>query len=203
LLERRPDVRQTEQQLIASNAAIGVAKANFFPVLSLTSLFGGLSPELSQLVNSGKQWSVGGGLAGPLFTGGRLKAEYKVAVAQRNEADLIYRQSVTSAFGEVSSALAAHEKLAESVTQEERSVNAYREAVRLSTLRYVNGLSSYFEVVDAQLQLFPAQNVLVQFDLQRKVSLVNLYKALGGGWKLSDTDWKRSVLSSIPGPTNP
>ncbi|HKD61130.1 MAG TPA: efflux transporter outer membrane subunit [Terracidiphilus sp.] len=203
LMERRPDIRQNEQQLVASNAAIGVAKANFFPVVSLTSLFGGISPQFSQLLNSGKQWSVGGGLAGPLFTGGRLKAEYKVAVAQRNEADLIYRQNVTTAFGEVSSALAAHEKLAQSVTQEERSVSAYREAVRLSTMRYVNGLSSYFEVVDAQLQLFPAQNTLVLFDLQRKVSLVNLYKALGGGWKLSDTDWMRTVVSASPATSNP
>jgi multidrug efflux system outer membrane protein len=189
LLERRPDLRQAEQQFAAANAAVGVAKANFFPVISLTSLVGGVSPQLSGLVSSGTQWSVAGGLAGPLFTGGRLKSQYKVALAQRDESEIAYRQSVTQAFGEVSTALSAHTMLSESLREEARSVNAYTESVRLANLRYNNGLSSYFEVLDAKLQLFPAQQQEVQFDLGRKVALVNLYLALGGGWKLGDTDW--------------
>ena len=190
LLERRPDLRQNEQQLVASNAAVGVAKANFFPVISLTGLLGGVSPQLSGLVASGAQWSLGGGLAGPLFTGGRLKSQYHVALAQRDEAQLAYEKSVTSAFGEVSSALSAHEMLADSVKEQVRSVKAYQESVRLANLRYDSGLSNYFEVIDAKLNLFPAENALVQFDLGRKVALVDLYRALGGGWKLSDVQWQ-------------
>jgi outer membrane protein, multidrug efflux system len=200
LLERRPDLRQAEQQYAAANAAVGVAKANFFPVISLTALLGGVSPQLNQLVSSGTQWSVAGGLAGPLFTGGRLKSQYKVAFAQRDESEILYRQSVTLAFGEVSTALSAHLKLADAVREETRSVNAYQESVHLANLRYDSGLSSYFEVLDAKLQLFPAQQQAVQYDLGRKVALVNLYKALGGGWKLGDTDWLNSTPTPNPSP---
>jgi multidrug efflux system outer membrane protein len=203
LLERRPDVRQAEQQLIASNAAVGVAKADFFPVLSLTGLLGGVSPELSELVNSGKLWSAGGGLAGPLFTGGRLKKQYKLAQAQRDEFELSYKYSLTQAFGEVSTALSAHQNLAQAVTEQTRSVTAYQQSVRLADARYDAGLSSYFEVIDAKLQLFPAENALVQFDLARKVALVALYKALGGGWKLSDVEWMKTVSSTPSTSTKP
>jgi multidrug efflux system outer membrane protein len=118
-----------------------------------------------------------------------LKSQYQVALAQRDESEIAYRQSVTQAFGEVSTALSAHTELAESLRQETRSVTAYQESVRLANMRYDNGLSSYFEVLDAQLQLYPAETQRVQYDLGRKVALVNLYKALGGGWKLGDTDW--------------
>ena len=200
LLERRPDLRQAEQQYAAANAAVGVAKANFFPVISLTALLGGVSPQLNQLVSSGTQWSVAGGLAGPLFTGGRLKSQYKVAFAQRDESEIVYRQSVTLAFGEVSTALSAHLKLADALREETRSVHAYQESVHLANLRYDSGLSSYFEVLDAKLQLFPAQQQAVQYDLGRKVALVNLYKALGGGWKLGDTDWLNSTPTPNPSP---
>jgi multidrug efflux system outer membrane protein len=198
LLQRRPDIRQTEQQLVASNAAVGVAKANFFPVLSLTTLLGGVSPELNGLVSSGTLWSVGGGLAGPLFTGGRLKSQYKFAQAQFEESKQVYIQSVTQAFGEVSTALSAHEKLAQSVIDETASVSAYQDSVRLANVRYNSGLSSYFEVVDAQLELYPAQLSLVEYNLERKVALVNLYKALGGGWKLSDADWTKTAANAQP-----
>jgi len=200
LLERRPDLRQAEQQYAAANAAVGVAKANFFPVISLTALLGGVSPQLNQLVSSGTQWSVAGGLAGPLFTGGRLKSQYKVAFAQRDQSEIVYRQSVTLAFGEVSTALSAHLKLADALREETRSVHAYQESVHLANLRYDSGLSSYFEVLDAKLQLFPAQQQAVQYDLGRKVALVNLYKALGGGWKLGDTDWLNSTPTPNPSP---
>ena len=200
LLERRPDLRQAEQQYAAANAAVGVAKANFFPVISLTALLGGVSPQLNQLVSSGTQWSVAGGLAGPLFTGGRLKSQYKVAFAQRDQSEIVYRQSVTLAFGEVSTALSAHLKLADALREETRSVHAYQESVHLANLRYDSGLSSYFEVLDAKLQLFPAQQQAVQYDLGRKVALVNLYKALGGGWKLGGTDWLNSTPTPNPSP---
>jgi multidrug efflux system outer membrane protein len=198
LLERRPDLRQAEQQLVAANATVGVAKANFFPVLSLTGLLGGVSPQLSGLVSSGVQWSVAGGIAGPLFTGGRLKSQYHVAFAQRDQAQLFYRQSIIQAFGEVSTALAAHQRLAESIQREARSVAAYEESVRLANLRYESGLSSYFEVIDAKLNLFPVENSLVLYNLGRKVALVDLYRALGGGWNMSDVIWMNPPVSNTP-----
>jgi multidrug efflux system outer membrane protein len=202
LLERRPDLRQAEQQLIAANASVGVAKANFFPVLNLTGLLGGVSPQLSGLVSSGTTWSAGSGLVGPLFTGGRLKSEYRAVQAQRVQAQLFYEKSVTQAFGEVSTALAAHQKLAQSLREESRSVNAYQDSVRLSNLRYDSGLASYFEVIDAKLNLFPAQTALVVYDLDRKTALVALYKALGGGWNLTDAQWLSNNAASNP-PTHP
>jgi len=198
LLERRPDLRQAEQQLIAANASVGVAKANFFPVLNLTGLLGGVSPQLSGLVSSGTQWSLGAGLAGPLFTGGRLKSEYRATLAQRDQAQLFYEKSIKQAFGEVSTALAAHQKLAQSVKEQSRSVTAYQDSVRLSNIRYDSGLANYFEVIDAKLNLFPAQTALVAYDLDRKTALVALYKALGGGWKLSDAEWLNKASASPP-----
>jgi multidrug efflux system outer membrane protein len=198
LLERRPDLRQAEQELIAANASVGVAKANFFPVINLTGLLGGVSPQLSGLVSSGTQWTVGGGLAGPLFQGGRLKSQYRAALAQRDQAQFSYVKSVTQAFGEVSTALAAHQKLAQSLKEQSRSVASYQDSVRLSDLRYDSGLASYFEVLDAKLNLFPAQTALVLYDLDRKTALVDLYKALGGGWKLSDAEWLNKTASNPP-----
>jgi multidrug efflux system outer membrane protein len=199
LLERRPDLRQAEQELVAANAAVGVAKANFFPVLSLTALFGGVSPQLSGLVkSSGTEWTVAGGLVGPLFTGGRLKNQYRVTLSQRDQAQIFYRQSIIQAFSEVSTALSAHEKLAQSVQQEALSVAAYQESIRLADKRYNNGLSSYFEVIDAKLDLFPVENSLVLFDLGRKVALVNLYRALGGGWNMTDLIWMNPPVSNTP-----
>jgi multidrug efflux system outer membrane protein len=203
LLQRRPDVRQTEQELIAANAAVGVSKAAFFPTLSLTGLLGGVSPQLSGLVSSGVTWSAGSSLIGPLFTGGRLKSQYKQSWAQRDVAQQFYEQSVTRAFGEVSTALSAHEKLAQAIAQQAQSVAAYQESVRLATVRYDSGLANYFEIVDAKQLLFPSENALVQFDLGRKVALVQLYKALGGGWKLTDPDWMKAVTTAAPSSNNP
>jgi outer membrane protein, multidrug efflux system len=203
LLERRPDVRQAEQEMIAANAAVGVAKANFFPVLSLTSLLGAVSPQLSGLVSSGTQWSVVGGLAGPLFTGGQLTGQYRAAKARWDQARFFYLGVATNAFGEVSTALTAHQDLAESLQQEVRSVKAYQDSVLLANTRYDSGLASYFEVIDAKLDLYPAQQFVVQYDLERKVALINLYMALGGGWQLSDADWMKNVANLPPNSTNP
>jgi outer membrane protein, multidrug efflux system len=203
LLERRPDLRQAEQEMVAANAAVGVAKANFFPVLSLTALLGAVSPQLSGLVSSGTEWGVAGGLAGPLFTGGRLKSQYRAAQARWDQARFFYLGVATNAFGEVSTALSAHEELAESLKKEASSVRQYQDSVRLANTRYDSGLSSYFEVIDAKLDLYPAQQFEVQYDLERKTALVNLYKALGGGWKLSDLDWVNVPLNARPGSTHP
>jgi outer membrane protein, multidrug efflux system len=189
LLERRPDVRQAEAQMVAANAEIGVQRANFFPTIGLSANFGASSIELSQLASSGVTWMLGGVASGPIYTGGRLKAQVRSAYAARDQAELVWQQTLTSAFGEVSTALNAHQKYAESLKEETRSVNAYRESVRLSTIRYDSGFASYFEILDAQLQLYPAETTRVALELARKTSLVNIYRSLGGGWKLSDADW--------------
>lgn len=189
LLARRPDLLEAEQNLIAANANVGVAKANFFPTISLTGLLGGVSPQLSELTGAGRAWTLAGNLAGPLFTAGRLKNEYRASVAQRDQAKISFERAVTQAFGEVSTSLSAHQNLANAYREQLSSVEAYRDSVRLSTIRYDSGLSSYLEIIDAQIQMYPAQSATVNYDLGRKVALVDLYRALGGGWNLSDAQW--------------
>jgi outer membrane protein, multidrug efflux system len=199
LLERRPDLREAEQNLIAANANVGVAKANFFPTISLSGLFGGVSPQLSELTGTGKAWSVLGDFTGPIFTGGRLKNQYNASLAQRDQAKISFEKVVTQAFGEVSTALSAHQQLAKAYSEQLTSIEAYRESVRLSTIRYDSGLANYLDIIDAQIQMYPAESVSVTYDLGRKLALVNLYQALGGGWKLSDAQW--TSTSATPGAT--
>ena len=199
LLERRPDLREAEQNLIAANANVGVAKANFFPTLSLTGAFGGISPQLSELTGTGKAWTLAGNLAGPLFTAGRLKNEYRASFALRDQARASFEKAVTLAFGEVSTALSAHQQLANAYREELNSVKAYRESVQLSTIRYDSGLASYFEIVDAQILLYPVESSAVTYDLGRKLALVDLYRALGGGWKMTDSQW--ASTGGTPGST--
>ena len=182
LLLRRPDVRAAEQNLIAANANVGVARAAFYPTLSITGLFGGLSTGLQDLFAAGRTWSIGAGLLGPLFAGGSLRAQERIARAQFDQARVAYEQAVTRALGEVSSDLVAIEKLAVEETERERSVHATREAVRLATLRYESGLSAYFEVLDALQLLLPAETALVQTRRDRLTAFVSFYRALGGGW---------------------
>jgi len=191
LLERRPDLREAEQSLVAANAAIGVAQANYFPVLSLTGLLGGVAPRVGQMFGSGKEWDLDAGLNGPTLQGLRLKYQKAAVVAQWEQARTHYEAAVSAAFGEVSSLLVAYQKLADVETQDAKAVAAYQEAVALATMRYRAGLSSYMEVLEAQQQLFPAENSLSQARLNRLATLVQLYKALGGGWNLQDPGaWK-------------
>ena len=203
LLERRPDLRESEQNLIAANANVGVAKTNFFPTISLTGLLGGVSPQLSELTASGKAWSIAGNLAGPIFTGGRLKNEYRASLAARDQAKISFEKAVTQAFGEVSTSLSAHQQLAKAYREQLKSVEAYRESVQLSFTRYDSGLASYFEIVDAQIQLYPAESSSVSYDLGRKLAVVDLYRALGGGWNLNDSQWTSNsgAASSTQVPT--
>jgi outer membrane protein, multidrug efflux system len=199
LLERRPDLREAEQNLIAANANVGVAKANFFPTISLSGLIGGLSPQLSELTGAGKAWSLAGDFAGPIFTGGRLKNQYNASLAQRDQAKISFEKAVTQAFGEVSTSLSAHQQLAKAYREQVVSVDAYRESVRLSIIRYDSGLANYLEIIDAQIQMYPAESATVTYDLGRKLALVDLYRALGGGWNLSDSQW--TSISAAPGGT--
>ena len=196
LLERRPDVREAEQLLVAANANVGAAMASFFPTISLTGAFGGVSPDVSTLFQAGKTWSIAAGLTGPLFQGMRLKNQYDVNVALFEQAKVRYESAVTNAFGEVSTALVAYQKLALTEQEQAGSVAAYREAVRLANIRYVAGLSSYVEVLDAEQQLFPAENLLAQTRLLRLDAFVDLYKALGGGWNIADPAWARQASSA-------
>jgi multidrug efflux system outer membrane protein len=189
LLRRRPDLRQTEQQLVAANANVGVAAANFFPTISLTGAFGGLAPQLSGLFAGGRAWSLGGGLLSPVLQGRRLEAQHRVAVAQWEQAKVQYERSVNNAFSEVATALVAYQKLAGVESEQARAVAVNRDAVRLSNQRYLGGRSDYLEVLQAQQAQFSAENALAQTHFNRLASLVQLYKALGGGWQLSDQEW--------------
>jgi multidrug efflux system outer membrane protein len=186
LLETRPDIRQAEQLLVSANANIGVAKAAFFPTLSLTGLFGNVSPELGDLFSQGKTWSIGAGLVGPLFNGGRIKRQYEAQKALWEQAKVQYEATVSNAFGEVSTSLVDRTKLVDTVEQRQRAVTAYQESVRLSNVRYLSGLSSYFEVLDSQQQLFPAEIELSRSRRDQLQAIVNLYRALGGGWVAED-----------------
>lgn len=185
LLERRPDIREAEQQLRSANAEVGVAKADFFPQLNLTGLFGGVSPELSAFTSGGDvAWGIAAGLTGPLFHGGQLRAQYSQARAAREQFALQYQQTVLNAFQEISDALISREKFASARTEQGRAVAAYKVAVKISMDRYRMGSADYYEVLQEQQLLFPAENALVQFQLNQLLAVVQLYRALGGGWGL-------------------
>jgi multidrug efflux system outer membrane protein len=190
LLERRPDVLQAEHTIASANAQVGVAIANFFPQVGLTALYGGQSTELKDIVKGNfSLWNVAGNAAGPLFQGFLLLEQYRAQVAGWDQTKAQYEQTVITAFSEVSNTLTAQTKFAEARVAQERAVRAYKESVRLSLLRYASGLSGYFEVLEAQQQLFPAQIALAQLQLSELVTVVNLYRALGGGWQLADDQW--------------
>jgi outer membrane protein, multidrug efflux system len=198
LLERRPDIREAEQQLVSANALIGEAKAEFFPTLSLTGLFGNASEELSDLFSKGKTWSLGASFVGPLFNGMRNKRRLEAAKARWEQSRVFYEGTVTNAFGEVSTALVDRTKLVDTVEERSRSVAAYQESVRLSNIRYLSGLSSYFEVLDAQQQLFPAENALAQSKRDQFLAVVNLYRALGGGWMAEEAQTQTQPADTPP-----
>lgn len=200
LMERRPDVREAEQLLISANANIGAAKAEFFPTLSLTGIFGYASTDLSDFVSKGNFWSIGAGLFGPLFHGGAIKRQYEAAKAQWEQAKVQYEGTVTNAFGEVSTSLVDRAKLEETVAQRTRSVGAYQEAVRLSNVRYLSGFASYFEVLEAQQQLFPAENSLARTKRDQFLAVVSLYRALGGGWQVEEHEGSGAASASAPAP---
>jgi len=186
LLERRPDLRQAEQQVVEANALVGVAEADFFPQIKLTGFAGGVNPALSGFSNV---WSVAAGLTGPIFTGGRILEKYRAHVATWEQAKFQYEQAVITAFQEVSSALTALEKLVSVEAAQARAVKALEAAVRIANERYLGGLASYYEVLEAQQQLFPAQTKLAEVRANRLLTYVRLYKVLGGGWNPTDAQW--------------
>ena len=187
LIERRPDIREAEQNLVAANAEIGVAKAEFFPQISLTGSGGGAfgrSSAFSNLMSSHLGiWSYGAQVSQPLFTGGALSGNLRFAKSQDRQALLSYQQTIQRAFGDVSDALIGYQKLHEVRLRDQDTVADLQESVRLSNLRYSGGTTTYLEVLDGQRALFAAELELAQARGAEYVSLVQLYRALGGGWQ--------------------
>ncbi|HZZ20258.1 MAG TPA: efflux transporter outer membrane subunit [Opitutaceae bacterium] len=184
LLERRPDVLQAEALAKAANAGIGATIGSFLPRIGLSALFGAVSPDLNNITaGHSTLWSVGAGVTGPLFQGGSLHGQYDQAKAQWEIAKLQYQEAALNAFTDVANALVNRSKLAEVREKQEKAVHAYEEAVALATQRYKAGKASYFEVIQAQNYLFPAQVSLAETRKNQLTSTVQLYKALGGGWK--------------------
>ncbi|HUL51541.1 MAG TPA: efflux transporter outer membrane subunit [Candidatus Nitrosotalea sp.] len=183
LLQRRPDVLASEQLLIAANANIGASFANFFPQIGLTTFLGKVSPELSAFSSgSANAWNVGATLAGPLFQGGQLRAQYRAAKSKFDEARAAYEQTVLTALEEVSTTLISRQKLGEARVYDEQAVAALTSSVEVAMERYLNGKSSYFEVLQAQQELYPTQRAAVQTQVGELIAVVQLYRALGGGW---------------------
>lgn len=183
LLERRPDVRSAEEVLIAANANIGQAKAAFYPQLTLTGFYGFQSVALSDLFTSGSRtWQFGPAVSVPLFTGGRLRANLKITQAQYEEALADYQKTVQNAFGEVSDGLIAYQRTREFAVRLEIRTQANREATELASIRYDGGVTSYLEVLYNEQELFTAELNLAQARLNELLSVVQLYRALGGGW---------------------
>ncbi|HEX2777326.1 MAG TPA: efflux transporter outer membrane subunit [Candidatus Acidoferrales bacterium] len=187
LLARRPDIRQAEQVLIAANAQIGVAKAAFFPQISLTGAGGGAfgrSSAFSSLMGSQTAiWSYGASVSQPIFTGGALRGNLHLAESQHQQALLAYKESIQHAFGDVSDTLIGYQKLHEVRVQQQQVVADLAESVRLSIMRYRGGTTTYLEVLDGQRSLFAAELTLAQARGDEYQSLVQLYRALGGGWQ--------------------
>jgi len=185
LLERRPDVRQAEQLLRSANADIGETVAEFFPQIGLTAFLGKVSSALSAItLGSANAWSAAASVSGPLFQGGRLTGQYRQRKAAREETRLRYQYTVLTAFQDVANALISRGKRAEIREQQAREVKALDAAVHVSTKRYLAGKASYYEVLEAQQQLFPAELNLARVERDQLLAIVQLYKALGGGWEL-------------------
>jgi outer membrane protein, multidrug efflux system len=198
LLERRPDVRSAAQTVRAANAQIGVAQSTFFPAIGLTTFFGKLSTPLSELTSGNTNaWSIAPNVAGPIFHFGGLKARKRQAIANWEQATAQYRQTALSAFRDVSDALISRENYETIRGELIQGVQANQEAVKLARIRYLEGLSSYVEVLDALQRLYPAQLALAQTEVNRRLVVIQLYKALGGGWNLTDAEFMTACCSPV------
>ncbi|HWY07956.1 MAG TPA: efflux transporter outer membrane subunit [Candidatus Acidoferrales bacterium] len=187
LLERRPDIREAEQFLVAANAQIGVAKAQFFPQIALTGSGGGAFGRSSAFTSLQSTqlgiWAYGAQVSQPIFTGGALRGNLRLAESQHQQALISYRQAIQRAFGDVSDALIGYQKNHEVRVRQEQTVADLQESVRLSIMRYRGGTTTYLEVLDGQRSLFSAELVLAQARGTEYQSLVQLYRVLGGGWQ--------------------
>jgi multidrug efflux system outer membrane protein len=183
LLDRRPDLRASEQQMVAANADIGQAKAAFFPQITLTGFYGYQTVALSDLFTSGaRTWQFGPAVTMPLFTGGRLRSNLKLARARFEESVAQYQQTVQNAFREVSDGLIAYQRTREFRLKQEERTQANRDATDLANVRYEGGVTSYLEVLYNEQELFTAELALAQARRNELLSVIQLYRALGGGW---------------------
>ncbi|HMI53691.1 MAG TPA: efflux transporter outer membrane subunit [Candidatus Saccharimonadales bacterium] len=184
LLERRPDIREAEAQLIAANAQIGVAKADYFPQINLTASGGYQSSALTGLFSGpAGLWSFGGSLLQPIFTGGKIRSNVKFSEARQQEAALVYQQTIQQAFRGVSDALVEYRKDREFREQQEQLTFSAQDAARLSETRYRGGATSYLEVLTNETNYFDAELGLAQAQLNELLGLVRMYRSLGGGWQ--------------------
>lgn len=184
LLERRPDIRQAEATLMAANARVGVARAQFFPQISLTAMGGAASNQLQSIfAGQNAYWYAAGSLSQPIFEGGRIRGNYKYAQAEQQEKVVQYQKAILGALKDVSNALTAYRELQNRRDEETNLVSSATEAVRLARLRYAGGNTSYLEVLTTDTDLYDAQVSLAQAQMQEAYSLVQLYAALGGGWQ--------------------
>jgi multidrug efflux system outer membrane protein len=184
LLERRPDVRQSEATLIAANANVGVAKAAFFPQLSLTGQFGAQSTALTSFLQGpATVWSLAGEVLQPLYAGGAIRSAYDLAWAQRSEAELTYKQTVQNAFGDVANSLVGYNQARLYRMKIEEQTNTYSETAHLANVRFMGGYTSFLEVLVTQQQYFTSELALAQAWNTELQNYVQLYQALGGGWQ--------------------
>jgi outer membrane protein, multidrug efflux system len=198
LLERRPDIRQAEQSLIASNADIGVAKAAYFPQVSLTALFGVESAQVSDLFKgASKSWSLGSAASLPIFTAGRIRNQVEQAKAAQREALYFYQKSILNAFEDFEDALVDRAKFEQVQEEQARNVAALERFRDLANLRYQEGATIYLEVANAEQSLFSAQLQLVSTQSQVFQSYVNLYRAMGGGWVEAADELSRHGPSAV------
>ncbi|HEY8106226.1 MAG TPA: efflux transporter outer membrane subunit [Gemmatimonadales bacterium] len=189
LIDRRPDVRQSEQQFHAALARIGVAKGALMPTFTLTGQYGTQSQDFSNLFkNSTEIYQLLGGVSIPIFTGGQVGKQVDVARARTEQARYSYEQTVLQALQEVNDALVGVRASRDVAAAQERQTEALRSAYRLADRRYQNGISSYLEVLDSQRNLFTAELALAQAQRQQLAAAVQLYKALGGGWPVAMSD---------------
>lgn len=184
LIERRPDVRQSEAALMAANANVGVAKAAFFPQISLTGLFGAQSTALTSFLQGpATVWSLGGQVLQPLYAGGAIRSAYDLAWAQRNESELTYKQTVLNAFGDVSNSLVGYNQARLYRMKIEEQTNTYQATANLANVRFAGGVTSFLEVLVTQQQYFTSQVTLAAAWNAEMQNYVLLYQALGGGWQ--------------------
>ena len=199
LLDHRPDIREAEQNLVAANAEIGVAKAEFFPSISLTGSVGGAfgrSNVFSSLMSSHTGiWSYGAQVTQPLFTGGGLKGNLQLAKSEYQQALITYKETIQQAFGDVSNALIAYQKYHQVRVRQEKTVVDLQDSVNLSLSRYRGGIITYLEVLDGQRSLYSGELTLAQARGDEYQSLVQIYKALGGGWQQTESPELSSKLS--------
>jgi outer membrane protein, multidrug efflux system len=183
ILERRPDVRQTEEALVAANANVGVAKAAYFPQIPLTASFGAQSTALTSFLQGPATfWALGGQLVQPLYAGGRITSQYRLALAQREEADLTYKQTVQQAFADVANSLVAYRQSRLYRVKLQEQTATYKETSRLANVRFTGGATSFLEVLTTQQQYFSSELQTTQAWYTELQSYVQLYQALGGGW---------------------